>query len=237
MRHWLTGRSSDLAMSDVGPATWQAAVKRLVDVVGASIGLVVTGLVIAAAIVVSRLETGDSGVYTQLRIGRDGATFPLLKIRTMRSAFPATTTVTVSGDDRITRVGAILRRFKIDELPQFVNVLVGDMSLVGPRPDVQGYADRLTGADRLILIVRPGITGPAALAYRNEEELLNSAEDPQHLNDTVVWPDKVRLNVEYVQNYSLRADLAYLLRTVTAIPPCGVPVRADANQHVSKRSA
>jgi len=123
-------------------------------------------------------------------------------------------TVTTLQDPRITPVGAFLRRWKLDELPQLWNVLVGKMSFVGPRPDVQGYADTLTGADRIILTARPGITGPATLKYRNEEALLAKQSNPEHYNREVIWPDKVQLNRGYVKNYSFKRDLYYIWQTV-----------------------
>ena len=124
------------------------------------------------------------------------------------------TTVTTSYDARITGIGAILRRLKLDELPQLINVLTGTMSFVGPRPDVPGYADRLDGDDRVVLSVRPGITGPATLHFRNEEELLAGQEDPEWYNREVIYPAKVRMNRHYIENYSLREDLRLIWRTV-----------------------
>jgi lipopolysaccharide/colanic/teichoic acid biosynthesis glycosyltransferase len=122
--------------------------------------------------------------------------------------------VTVSGDSRVTRLGWVWRKLKIDELPQLFNVLMGQMSFVGPRPDVPGFADQLKGKDRIILTVRPGITGPATLKYRNEEELLASVTDPEKYNAEVVFPDKVRLNREYVENWSFARDIRYIWATI-----------------------
>jgi lipopolysaccharide/colanic/teichoic acid biosynthesis glycosyltransferase len=124
------------------------------------------------------------------------------------------TSVTTAHDVRITPVGRFLRRAKLDELPQLINVLKGDMSFVGPRPDVPGFADALTGEDRVILSVRPGITGPATLRYRDEESLLAGAEHPEQYNREVLWPDKVRLNREYVRQWSFRGDMVYIWRTI-----------------------
>ena len=123
-------------------------------------------------------------------------------------------TVTSSTDARITGTGKYLRKLKIDELPQLWNVLVGQMSLVGPRPDVPGYADQLQGDDRIVLSIQPGITGPASIAFRKEEELLASVDDPQKYNDEVVWPEKVRLNRRYIEEYSLLGDIKYIFKTV-----------------------
>jgi lipopolysaccharide/colanic/teichoic acid biosynthesis glycosyltransferase len=193
----------------------QAAVKRAMDLVMATLGLLVTAPVIAVAWVAATIDTRQNGLFRQSRVGMGGATFDVLKIRTMRG--DAGTTVTTSYDVRITRLGALLRGLKIDELPQLVNVVRGEMSLVGPRPDVPGFADALTGADRIVLSVRPGITGPAALAFRHEESLLASVADPETYNREVIWPEKVRINREYVQNWSLAGDLRCLLGTVSSV--------------------
>jgi len=189
------------------------SVKRLFDISMASLGLVLFSPVIVAAWIVARIDTGVSGIFVQRRIGMDGEPFDLYKIRTMRPS--EGTTVTTAGDSRITVSGRLLRRYKIDELPQLWNVLKGDMSLVGPRPDVEGYADRLEGDERIVLSVRPGITGPASLKYRNEEEILASVDDPVRYNDEVIWPDKVKMNMEYIREWSFGKDIGYIVATVT----------------------
>ncbi len=135
----------------------------------------------------------------------------------MRARSGVDTTVTTDRDPRVTRIGRILRKSKIDELPQLLNVLVGQMSFVGPRPDVPGFADRLQGDERLILTVRPGITGPATLAYRDEEALLAAQSDPEAFNRDVVYPDKVRLNMDYVSNYRLWVDLKCIGQSVASV--------------------
>jgi len=132
----------------------------------------------------------------------------------MRPTKQPGTTVTKRGDPRITRLGAFFRRTKIDELPQLWNVLIGQMSFVGPRPDVPGFADKLTGNEREVLKLRPGITGPATLKYRNEEELLAAQSDPEKYNREVIFPDKVRINLDYMRNWSLRKDISYIWQTV-----------------------
>lgn len=122
--------------------------------------------------------------------------------------------VSVAGENRITPLGAKLRKYKLDELPELWNVLIGDMSFVGPRPDVPGYADMLEGNDRLILNLRPGITGPASLKYRNEEEVLAQVDDPQRYNDEVIYPDKVRINLDYYYHHSLLGDIKLIIQTI-----------------------
>jgi len=191
-----------------------AAVKRTIDILVALVGLVLTGWVIVLAWLCIRWQTGESGFFLQYRVGRHGQLFRVIKLRTMRSGHPDGTVVTVAGDSRITPIGRLLRRYKLDELPQLINVLAGDMSLVGPRPDVPGFADTLTGGDRVILTVRPGITGPASLKYRGEERILAQVADPEAYNRDVIWPDKVRINREYVERYRLWDDARYLWNTV-----------------------
>jgi lipopolysaccharide/colanic/teichoic acid biosynthesis glycosyltransferase len=127
------------------------------------------------------------------------------------------TNITQKNDVRITASGSIFRNTKIDELPQLWNVLIGQMSFVGPRPDVKGYADKLQGNDKAVLLVRPGITGPASLKYKNEEELLATQGNPEQYNNEVIWPDKVKINVNYVNNWSFIQDVRYIYQTITGI--------------------
>lgn len=191
---------------------FQSATKRFFDVIAAIAGLALLWPVILLIWFLAARDTGASGFFRQIRVGRDGRLFRLVKIRTMYAVDG--TTITTSYDQRITPFGAKLRRWKLDELPQLWNVLVGDMSMVGPRPDVPGYLDRLTGEDRAILALRPGITGPATLKYRNEEEILARTSDPVLFNMTVIWPDKVRINLEYLRDWSLSGDLRYIWKTL-----------------------
>ena len=122
--------------------------------------------------------------------------------------------VSVAGEDRITPLGAKLRKYKLDELPELWNVFKGDMSLVGPRPDVPGYADCLNGFSREVLKLKPGITGPASLKYRHEEDLLAQVENPQEYNDKVIFPDKVRINLNYLKNWSVWLDIKIIIYTI-----------------------
>ncbi len=122
--------------------------------------------------------------------------------------------ITIKEDKRITIFGKFLRKFKIDELPQLINVLLGDMSFVGPRPDVKGYADELKGKDRIILRVKPGITGPATLRFKNEEEILANQIDPLKYNDEVIWKEKIKINKNYIENWTLIGDLKFILKTI-----------------------
>lgn len=192
----------------------QGVVKRVFDLLVASFGVLSLWWVILIAFLLATADTGRSGFFLQERIGRNGRAFKIVKIRTMRDTRVAGTNVTTSTDPRITRLGAKLRRYKIDELPQLFNVAIGDMSFVGPRPDVAGVADCLVGEDRLILSVRPGITGPATLFFRDEEELLSKCDDPEEYNREVVFPAKVKLNLRYIKNYSFAEDLRLIWATV-----------------------
>ena len=188
--------------------------KQFFDRFASLIGLMVLWpLMLVIAILIAVRMPGGPVLFRQQRVGRGGRLFTLVKFRTMLPSSPGST-VSVAGDPRITPLGVTLRRLKLDELPELWNVLRGDMSLVGPRPDVPGYADRLTGDDRRVLSLRPGITGPATLKYRNEEQLLASHPDPQLYNDTVIFPDKVRINLEYLDNRSFMGDIRIILQTL-----------------------
>jgi lipopolysaccharide/colanic/teichoic acid biosynthesis glycosyltransferase len=187
-------------------------VKRSFDLVVSVLGLMVMWPVIVICWVIAKRDTGASGFFLQDRVGRGGRLFKVVKLRTMNSVDG--TTVTTANDPRITKWGARFRRWKLDELPQLWNVLLGHMSFVGPRPDVPGYMDRLEGNDLRLLQLRPGITGPATLRYRNEEDLLAAQRDPDGYNDRVIWPEKVRINLEYLDDWSLARDICYIIKTV-----------------------
>lgn len=198
----------------MGLTPTQAVVKRTFDLVGALVGLALTWWIIMLAWLLATIDTRMNGFFIQARVGKKGRLFKVIKIRTMRNLQGIHTTVTTGIDPRITFLGRCLRRTKIDELPQLINVLLGQMSFVGPRPDVPGFADKLEGSARIILDVRPGITGPAALKYRNEEELLADQEDPEAFNRDVIYPDKVRIDSEYIANWRLTDDIHYIWKTV-----------------------
>ncbi len=156
---------------------------------------------------------GGPVIFKQKRVGQYGKLFTMYKFRSMTVGHSGSS-VSVKGESRITPLGANLRKYKLDELPELWNVLIGDMSFVGPRPDVPGYADKLEGDDRRMLLLKPGITGPASLKYRNEEELLAEQENPQKYNDEVLFPDKVRINIEYLDNWSFWNDIKIIIYTV-----------------------
>ncbi len=188
--------------------------KRTFDVIVSLIGLCCTWWIIVMAWLVASIETKSNGFFIQQRVGKNGKLFNVIKIKTMKNIDGIDTTITSSTDIRITKSGKFFRDTKIDELPQLWNVFIGDMSFVGPRPDVSGYADNLKGEDRIILTIRPGITGPASLKYKNEEDVLSQQEDPKWYNDNILWPDKVKINKEYIYNWSFSKDIKYIIKTV-----------------------
>ena len=190
--------------------------KRTFDII---LSIFAIFLLFPSFLVVSLLIVIDSGFpifFLQKRIGRDAKEFNIIKFRTMKKN-NENITITVSDDSRITRIGKYLRKTKIDELPEILNVLFGQMSFVGPRPDVKGYADKLKGANRKILALRPGITGPASLKYYNEEYILSQKSNPKKYNDEVIFPDKVKINMDYFHNRSFFLDLKIIFATIFRI--------------------
>ena len=206
--------------------------KYLFDRVGALVGLCCLWPVLMVVALLIRVKMpGGPVIFRQKRVGRHGRLFMMYKFRSMTVGHSGSS-VSVAGESRITPLGAKLRRYKLDELPELWNVLKGDMSFVGPRPDVPGYADQLQGDSRRVLLLRPGITGPASLKYRDEEELLAHVQDVidekgeminekygvirsvQEYNDRVIYPDKVRINLYYLDHYSFVKDIQMILCTV-----------------------
>jgi len=193
---------------------FQQICKWLFDRTMALIGLfLLWPLLLFIAILVRICMPDGSPIFYQQRVGKDGKLFTCCKFRSMNVDHGGNC-ISTAGETRITPLGAKLRKYKLDELPELWNVLAGHMSLVGPRPDVPGYADLLQGDDRIILTLRPGITGPATLKYRNEEELLAKMEDPVKYNDTVLYPDKVRINRYYAEHYSFITDIKIIFCTL-----------------------
>ncbi|MCT8341130.1 sugar transferase [Flavobacteriaceae bacterium TK19130] len=189
-------------------------VKRLFDLVLSTIGLLLFGWLIFVTAIMAWLDTGMSGFFKQTRIGQFAKPFKVIKLRSMRPVEGITTSVSTDKDPRITKLGRFWRKSKLDELPQLWNVWVGQMSFVGPRPDVPGFADMLQGEDRIILTIKPGITGPASIYFKDEEALLAAQTDPEQYNKEVIWPKKVALNKQYIETYSLGKDIGYIVKTV-----------------------
>ena len=176
--------------------------------------LLVLALPLAAVTVCLHFANNGAGAFfLQERPGKGGKIFKICKFKSMTDEKDADGNL-LPNEKRLTKVGAFIRKTSIDELPQLWNVLIGDMSFVGPRPDVPGYADNLTGDDREVLKLRPGITGPASLKYRDEEEMLARQSDPQRYNDEVIFPDKVRINRYYLHHYSFIKDIQMIFCTV-----------------------
>lgn len=189
-------------------------IKYIFDRIAALLGLICLSPVLLVTWILIHVKMPDGpAIFKQKRVGKNGKTFTMYKFRSM-SAHHGGSSVSVAGESRITPLGAKLRKYKIDELPELWNVLIGDMSFVGPRPDVPGYADKLEGENRNILRLRPGITGPASLKYRDEEELLAKQDNPQEFNDKVIYPDKVRINLYYLSHYSFIMDIKMIVATV-----------------------
>ena len=189
------------------------ALKYIFDRLTALTGLLVLWPVLLTVAILIMCRMPGPVFFVQKRVGRNGRLFDCHKFRTMTVGHGGSS-VSVAGESRITPLGVKLRKYKLDELPELWDVFIGTMSFVGPRPDVPGYADKLQGKDRIILSLRPGITGPATLKYRNEEELLATVDDPQRYNDEVIYPDKVRINRYYAEHYSFAKDIQMIFCTV-----------------------
>lgn len=178
-------------------------VKRLFDIFFSFFALIVLGWLVFICFIVACIDTQSFGIFIQNRVGQHGQLFKIFKIKTFH---PRTNTISA--------IGAFLRKTKLDELPQLCNVLMGDMSFVGPRPDIPGYYDLLQGEERKILSLKPGITSWASLKYANEEELLSQQKDPLRYNDEVIFPDKVKMNLEYYYHHSLFVDVRIIINTL-----------------------
>jgi lipopolysaccharide/colanic/teichoic acid biosynthesis glycosyltransferase len=161
-----------------------------------------------------KLDSKGPVFFLQIRVGKDAKVFQIIKFRTMHDNHNSSSTISIHGDTRMTSFGKFLRRSKIDELPELLNILKGEMSFVGPRPDVPGYADKLVGEDRKILMLKPGITSLASLKYSNEEKLLSIKDNPKYFNDNVIFPDKVRMNLKYYNNHNIWLDIKIIFATL-----------------------
>tara|TARA_Y100001954_G_scaffold229472_1_gene275551 strand:+ start:6545 stop:7132 length:588 start_codon:yes stop_codon:yes gene_type:complete len=188
--------------------------KRIFDLSSSLIGIIVLMPILILISITIKISSSGPVIFSQKRVGKDGEIFTLIKFRSMTVQQESNSTATARGDVRITKIGAFLRKYKLDELPELWNVIKGEMSLVGPRPDVPGYADKLVGKDRNILKLRPGITGAASLKYANEEEILADQQNPQKYNDEIIFPDKVKVNLEYYENQSLWLDIKIIFATI-----------------------
>ena len=177
--------------------------KRVFDVIVSIIALIVFSPFILISWLVLMLDTKSDGLFFQARVGQNGKLFTIYKLKTMH---PKT--------GNVSKVGFFFRKYKLDELPQFLNVLKGEMSIVGPRPDIEGYYDKLQGEKRKILELKPGITSEASIKYYNEEEILEQQENALEYNDTVIFPDKVKMNLDYYYNQNLLLDIKIIIKTI-----------------------
>jgi len=188
----------------------QIQLKRVFDILLAIVLIPIIFLPLIIFLIIASLETRLSGLFKQDRVGQHGKIFKIYKIRTLKKGKHELGQL----DSYAAPFGSFLRTFKLDELPQLFNVLFGDMSFVGPRPDIIGFADELQGEDRIILNIKPGVTGPATLKYKDEEALLALQDDPENYNRTIIWADKVEINKKYVNNWSFYLDLKYILQSI-----------------------
>lgn len=192
--------------------------KRIFDLICSALGIVVLSPIFIIVFLLIKIESPGPGFYTQQRVGRNGRMFNLFKFRTMHLNSDKLTAITVGArDPRITRIGYYLRKYKIDELPQLINVVRGDMSLVGPRPELKKFVDLYTPEQREVLTVRPGITDFASLEFRNENELLEGKEDPIKYYVDEILPAKLALSLRYVRTRSFLLDIKIILRTIKAV--------------------
>lgn len=188
--------------------------KRIFDIIISVFAIIILSPLFLLISIVIKLTSKGPIFFIQERIGLNGSIFKIIKFRTMINDHNSLNVVSIKNDSRITVVGKILRKYKLDEIPELINVLVGSMSLVGPRPDVPGYVDLLKGENRKILTLKPGITGPASLKYFNEEEILSSKKNPKDYNDKIIFPDKVKINLDYYYKNNIWIDIKIIFATI-----------------------
>lgn len=178
-------------------------VKRIFDLVFATVAIIILFPIFTIVFVISSIDSNSNGLFLQKRVGQYGKLFTIYKFKTVH---PKTR--------KISSIGRFLRKTKLDELPQLINVLKGEMTFVGPRPDIPGYYDQLQGEDRKVLNLKPGITSEASIKYRNEELLLAKQSNPLKYNDEVIFPDKVKMNLDYYYNQSFAIDIKIIIKTI-----------------------
>ena len=191
--------------------------KRGFDILMSGLGLIVLSPLFLVIAIWIKLDSPGPVFFRQTRVGRFNKDFRIFKFRTMRIDAAPGSLLTVRDDPRITRSGLFLRKYKLDELPQLINVFLGQMSLVGPRPEVRRYVDLWTPEQMHVLDVRPGITDPASIKFRNESDLLAQADNPEKYYIDIIMPEKSRLNLDYVQNHTLLSDISLIFKTIHAI--------------------
>ena len=191
--------------------------KRVFDIIASGIGLLLLSPLFLVLAIWIKLDSEGPVFYRQVRVGKNNKDFRIFKFRSMRVNSDKGSLVTIGEDPRITRSGRFIRKMKLDELPQLINVLIGDMSLVGPRPEVRHYVDYWTPQQMTVLCVRPGITDPASIKFRNENELMGKTDDPERFYIETVMQEKLEMYLKYVSHHSLMGDLGLIFRTIAAI--------------------
>lgn len=192
--------------------------KRIFDIIASGCGLIVLSPIFIVIAIWVKLDSKGPVFYRQIRVGKDNKDFKLFKFRSMKIGADRQGLITVGGrDPRVTRSGYYIRKYKLDELPQLINVFIGDMSVVGPRPEVRKYVDLYTPGQMRVLSVRPGITDLASIRYRNENELLETVDDPETYYREVIMQDKLKINLEYVDNRSFWGDIKLIFATLYAV--------------------
>lgn len=190
-------------------------IKRLFDIIASFCGIITTGIFLVIIAFIIKVTSPGPILFKQNRVGKDGKLFQILKFRTMIvNAESMGKQITIGNDNRITKVGHFIRKYKIDELPQLFNVLIGDMSMVGPRPEVPNYVELYNENQRKVLKVKPGITDLASIRYRNENELLGNSENPEELYISTIMPDKLNLNLEYIEKNNIFFDIYIIITTI-----------------------
>lgn len=193
-------------------------IKRVFDFIASGLGLILLSLFFIILAIWIKLDSSGPVFYKQVRVGKGGKDFYLYKFRSMHTGSDKKGLITIGGrDPRVTRSGYFIRKYKLDELPQLINVLIGDMSLVGPRPEVRKYVNLYNEQQLNVLSVKPGITDLASIRYRNENELLAQAENPETYYIHVIMPDKLRINLEYIKHAGFVRDLKIIIQTIVAI--------------------
>lgn len=177
--------------------------KRIFDIVFSLFGILFLGFFILLFWILASIDTKSNGLFIQKRVGQFGKIFKIFKLKSIQN-----------NSETISKFGKFIRKYKIDELPQLLNILIGNMSFVGPRPDIAGYYDRLEGENRKILNLKPGLTSMASIKYANEDEILSNQENSLKFNDEIIFPDKVSMNLEYFKNQSLLLDLKIIIKTI-----------------------
>tara|TARA_B100000482_G_scaffold79982_1_gene57037 strand:+ start:61 stop:648 length:588 start_codon:yes stop_codon:yes gene_type:complete len=192
-------------------------IKRLFDIILSFVGVIILIPVFIIISILIKIDSSGPVFFLQERVGLNGKLFKIIKFRSMKVNHNNSLKITLENDKRITNIGKKLRKYKIDEIPELINVFIGDMSFVGPRPDVPGYADLLLGENRNILKLRPGITSRASIKYANEEMILLNTDDPIAFNNDIIFPDKVKMNLNYYYNNNIWIDIKIIFATLFAV--------------------